>query len=80
VVDLRERAGVVGYCMTDLSDIQRSIEKLPPQEVARLREWLEELDARLFDQRIESDAKSGKLDKLAEKALADHRAGRTREL
>jgi hypothetical protein len=33
-----------------------------------------------FDEKIVQDAKSGKLDRLAEKALADHRAGRTREL
>ena len=66
--------------MDTLADIQRSIEQLAPEEVARLRNWLDGLDARLFDQKIERDAKAGKLDKLAEKALADHRAGRTREL
>jgi hypothetical protein len=33
-----------------------------------------------FDEKIERDAKAGKLDRLAEQALADHRGGRTREL
>ena len=33
-----------------------------------------------FDHRIERDAKAGRLDQLAEQALADFRAGRAREL
>jgi hypothetical protein len=39
-----------------------------------------ESDAVQFDEKVERDAKAGKLDRLAEKALADHRAGRTGEL
>ena len=38
------------------------------------------LDAARFDEKIERDAKSGKLDRLTEQALADYRAGRAREL
>jgi len=33
-----------------------------------------------WDQQIEADAKAGKLDALADEALADHRAGRSRKL
>ena len=33
-----------------------------------------------FDEKIERDAKVGKLDRLAEQALADFRTGRAREL
>ena len=33
-----------------------------------------------FDEQIERDAKAGKLDRLAEQAIADYRAGRAREL
>ena len=66
--------------MDTIADIQRSIEQLAPDDVARLREWLEELDGRLFDQKLERDAKAGKLDKMAAKAVADHEAGRTRKL
>ena len=66
--------------MSNVSEIQRSIELLSPEEIASLRDWLDELDARLFDEQIERDAVAGRLDSLAEKALADHKAGRTREL
>src|SRR4051812_48362654 len=38
------------------------------------------LDARQFDAAIERDAEGGKLDALAEEALAQHRAGGSREL
>jgi hypothetical protein len=66
--------------MTKLEQIQSSIETLSPEEIIRLRAWLDELDARLFDERIERDARSGKLDKLAERALAQHASGRSRKL
>ena len=66
--------------MTKLEQIQSSIEKLSPDEIALLRERLSEIDARLFDEKIERDAKSGKLDKLAAEARADLKAGRGKEL
>lgn len=62
--------------MTRLEQIQLSIEQLSVDEIARLREWLDELDARIFDEKIERDAKAGKLDKLAAEARANMKAGR----
>jgi hypothetical protein len=66
--------------MTTVEDIEKAIAELPPDELARLRAWLEEFEGAHFDQRIERDAKAGRLDRLADEALADFRAGRTREL
>ena len=66
--------------MTKLETIQADIEQLSPSEVARLCAWLDELNERLFDEAIERDAKSGKLDKLAARALEHHRQGLTRKL
>jgi hypothetical protein len=37
-------------------------------------------DGARFDEKIERDAKAGKLDRLAEQALVDFREGRAREL
>lgn len=65
--------------MTKLEHIQSSIEKLPPEELAKLRDWFAELDARLFDDKLERDAKNGKLDKLAAAARANMAAGRGEE-
>jgi hypothetical protein len=66
--------------MTTVEDIERAILQLPPAELDRFRQWFETLDAQRFDERIERDARAGKLDRMADEALADHRAGRTREL
>jgi hypothetical protein len=65
--------------MTRLEQIQSSIEKLSAEEIAKLREWLDELDARLFDDKIERDAKAGKLDKLAAEARSNLKSGRGEE-
>jgi hypothetical protein len=64
--------------MTKLEKIEQDIAALEPKDVRKLAEWLDEYKAELWDRQIEADAKSGKLDYMAEKALVDHRAGRTR--
>ena len=66
--------------MTKLEQIQSTIETLSSSEIAKLRDWLDKLNARLFDEKIERDAKAGKLDKLADQALADHARGLSRKL
>lgn len=47
-----------------IHDIQKAIQKLSAEELAKLRQWLDEYDAALWDKQIESDAGSGRLDKL----------------
>jgi hypothetical protein len=61
-------------------DIEKAVEQLPPHELARFRAWFEAFDASQFDAAIERDAQAGKLDRLAEKALAAHRVGGLHEL
>ena len=65
--------------MTKLEDIEKAIEQLSPTELAKLRDWFEELQAGLWDQQIERDMHDGKLDWLADEADADaeHTAGQT---
>jgi hypothetical protein len=66
--------------MSNVEDIEKAVKKLAPAELAKFRAWFEEFDAAAFDRKIEEDAKSGHLDALAEEALKDYRAGRTREI
>lgn len=66
--------------MTKLEQIQANIEQLSAEEIAKLRDWLEDLDARMFDEKIERDVKAGNLDKLVAEALADHKVGKSDEL
>jgi hypothetical protein len=65
--------------MTKSEDIEKAVERLSPEELAKFRAWFEEFDARLFDERIERDAKAGKLDTLMAEARANHAAGRREE-
>nr|WP_249141851.1 hypothetical protein [Bradyrhizobium diazoefficiens] len=61
-------------------DIEKAVELLTPRELARFRAWFEQFDAQRFDQAIERDAQSGRLDAFAEEALSAYRAGQTRDL
>ena len=65
--------------MTTVEDIEKAVAKLAPEQLARFRAWFEEFDAQLFDEKIERDAKAGKLDKLIAKARENYRAGRREE-
>jgi hypothetical protein len=66
--------------MTRLEKLEQDIRKLGPEELATLRDWFRKYDAARWDRQIEEDARRGKLDRLAEEALASHKAGRTRSL
>jgi hypothetical protein len=63
-----------------IEDLEKAVSKLPPDQFAKFREWFEAFDAVRFDQKIERDAQAGKLDPLADQAVADFRKGRAREL
>jgi hypothetical protein len=66
--------------MGKIEDIEKAVSELSPEELARFRTWFEAFDADCFDEKIERDAKAGKLDKLAEQALTDFRAGHARQI
>ena len=60
--------------MSTVIEIERAIESLPPEELARLRAWFAEFDAARWDRQFEADVTAGRLDALAHEAIADHRA------
>ena len=66
--------------MTKLEQIEKSVEALSDEEMKAFTAWFEELRWQRWDRQIEEDSKAGRLDKLAEEALADLRAGRTTPL
>ncbi|HMM90435.1 hypothetical protein [Bradyrhizobium sp.] len=66
--------------MTTAEDLEKAVEQLPPQELARFRTWFEAFVADQFDAAIERDAHAGKLDAFAEEAIAAYRPGRSRDL
>jgi hypothetical protein len=66
--------------LANVEQIKSAIIKLSPEEYRQLRQWYEEYEARKWDRQIENDMKAGKLDKLADKAIQNFRAGKFREL
>ena len=66
--------------MRTVQEIETAIQKLKPQEIHEVADWLQELREELWDKQIDADAKAGRLDKLMEEALEDYRAGRTKPL
>jgi hypothetical protein len=66
--------------MTKVDKIEQDIRKLSRKELLAFRRWFREYDSDEWDRQIEEDVRAGKLDKLAEKALAEHRAGKSREI
>ena len=60
--------------------LEQTIAKLPPAELSEFREWFLRFDGDRWDEQIEKDAMSGKLESLAQAALRDFRSGQTNPL
>jgi hypothetical protein len=66
--------------MTKVEEIEDAVSRLPVEDLAKFRLWFETFDAIQFDRKIEHDAVTGRLDRLADAASADFKAGRAREI
>jgi len=66
--------------MKSLEDIKSEIEALPRREYMKLVHWISERDWKAWDQEVESDSKSGKLNFLIDEGLAEKEKGKLREL
>jgi hypothetical protein len=60
--------------MKKLEALTKRISALSANELAKFRRWFADFDAAAWDSQIERDAKSGKLDVLAQEAVRDHAA------
>ncbi len=66
--------------MVTIQEIEKAVSNLPSEDLAKFRAWFEEFDAQLWDRQFEEDVRSGKLDNIANKALADFKEGKFAEL
>jgi hypothetical protein len=66
--------------MQAVQKLQSAVSQLSADELAHFRKWFDEFEAEAWDKQFEEDAKSGKLDQLANQAIADFRAGKCKEL
>jgi hypothetical protein len=62
--------------MNTLKQIEDAVRQLSSEDMAAFREWFVRLDADAWDRQIERDVAAGRLDALADEALADLRDGR----
>ena len=66
--------------MSSVDDLERAVRQLSRKDLLEFRRWFIEFDQQAWDHQLEQDAAAGRLDALAEEALADLRQGRTRPL
>ncbi|AFZ03922.1 hypothetical protein [Calothrix sp. PCC 6303] len=61
-------------------EVESAIKQLPESEVRNLAKWLQEYLDEMWDQQIETDLASGKLDRLIAQAEADIAVHNVRDL
>jgi hypothetical protein len=66
--------------MSTLEQIEAAILTLPFNEFQRLRQWFLAVDNQRWDEPIEQDVAAGKLDALADAAIAEFPAGHCRKI
>ena len=66
--------------MGAVEKLELLIESLFPEELAKFREWFADFDAQIWDRQIQSDTAAGKLDRLIDESMADHRNNKSRPL
>lgn len=66
--------------MMSVETIEEQIAELDNVSFAKLRDWFIEFDHARWDKHIEADSNNGKLDFLINAALAEHQAGKTRDI
>ena len=66
--------------MTKIEKLERDVRALTANELTSFREWFAEFDSAVWDLQLEGDVRAAKLDAMADAAIADHQAGRSRKL
>ena len=66
--------------MITLLEIETAIQQLPESDIRQLSGWLQSYLDEMWDQQIEADLASGKLDHLIDRAEADIAAHRVKIL
>jgi hypothetical protein len=66
--------------MTKLEKLEREVQRLSHAEMVAFRAWFRKYDSDEWDRQIEEDARTGKLDSLAEEAVSAYRTGRIKEI
>jgi hypothetical protein len=65
--------------MSRVEEIARVIEQLPPDQLAELARWFEELQQKRWDEQLDCDAAAGRLDFLRDEAEAEEESRRLKD-
>ena len=63
-----------------VKDLENAVKQLSEDQLQNFREWFERFDAKKWDEKIERDCAAGKLDSLINRAIAEHKDGKTKRL
>ncbi len=66
--------------MSKVQRIEQDVQGLSSKELAEFRDWFLEFVWTAWDRQLEGDVRAGKLDSLADEALREHAAGKTKPL
>ena len=64
--------------MSQVEMLEQTVKQLSPSERAAFRSWFIEFDAAEWDRQIDMDSETGKLDRLVQSAVEEHKAGKTK--
>ena len=66
--------------MQDVKALENAVKALPPQDLAEFRRWFAEFDLAVWDEKIEVDLSSSKLDAILSEAEEDYNSGEPKSL
>ncbi len=66
--------------MATLKEIESQVAQLHSSALSEFRDWFIRFDADAWDKQFEQDVQAGKLDSLADKSLAEFKAGNCRKI
>jgi len=64
--------------VSQIEMLEQNVKQLSPSELSAFRAWFIDFDAAEWDRQLETDSETGNLDRLAQSALEEHRAGKTK--
>jgi len=65
--------------MARIEELANEVQQLSREELVAFRDWFRKYDSDEWDKEIEEDIWAGRLEGLSNKAIADHKAGSTKE-
>ena len=66
--------------MPDVKAIEDAVKALPARDLEEFRRWFAEFEFAVWDDQIETDSASGKMDRILDEAEEDYRLDEHREL